>query len=317
MSLKTLVAAFFLTFAACSLVMPDYADAARMGGGRSFGSKPAMRSPTTPPAAMQRQAQPNAAQRQNAAQATAQPNRGFLGGMGGILGGLLAGTLIGSLLSGAGFSGGGLLDILLIGVVIFIVLKLLARRRATASAPAQAAAAGAHGGMMQTPMPSSEHLSRYADNSAGNASDAMQDAWGALRDGGTPQPQAPSMPAGFDADEFLRGAKMAYTRLQAAWDRRDLDDIAQFATPAVQDAIREQLAQEPESSHTEIMLVNAQLLEVSEDGAEERAQVYFDVLLREDPAQSTPTNAREIWHFVRDRQTGGMWKLDGIQQISG
>ena len=70
-------------------------------------------------------------------------------------------------------------------------LKLLARRRATASAPAQAAAAGAHGGMMQPPMPSPEHLSRYADNSAGNASDAMQDAWGALRDGGTPQPQAP------------------------------------------------------------------------------------------------------------------------------
>lgn len=313
MSLKSLVTAFFLTFAACTIIMPDYADAARLGGGRSFGSKPAMRSPATPPAAVQRQAQPNAAQRQNAV--PGQTGRGFLGGMGGILGGLLAGTLIGSLLSGAGFSGGGLLDILLIGVLIFVGLKLFARRRASAPSSAPAAAAGAAGGMMQTPMPQPEPL-RYADTAAANAPSAAQDAWSALGDGGTPQPQAPQVPAGFDADEFLRGAKLAYTRLQASWDKRDLNDIAQFTTPAVQEAIREQLSQEPQSSRTEIMLINAQLLEVTEDGSTEHAQVYFDVLLREDPAQQTPTNAREIWHFVRDRQTAGMWKLDGIQQIS-
>lgn len=314
MSLKSLVTAVFLTFAACTITMPDYADAARLGGGRSFGSKPAMRSPTTPPAAMQRQAQPNAAQRQNAVQG--QTGRGFLGGMGGILGGLLAGTLIGSLLSGAGFSGGGLLDILLIGVLIFIGLKLFARRRASAPSPAPAAAAGAAGGVMQTPMPQPEPASLYADTAAAHAPHGAQDAWGSLRDGGTPQPQAPQIPAGFDVDEFLRGAKQAYARLQASWDKRDLNDIAQFTTPAVQEAIREQLALEAGSGSTEIMLVNAQLLEVSEDGDDERAQVYFDVLLREDPAQQTPTNAREIWHFVRSRQTGGMWKLDGIQQIS-
>lgn len=315
MSLKSFVTAVFLTFAACTIVMPDYADAARMGGGRSFGSKPAMRSPAAQPGAMQRQAQPNAAQRQNAVQQAAQPGRGFLGGMGGMLGGLLAGTLIGSLLSGAGFSGGGLLDILLIGVLIFVGLKLFARRRASAPSPAPAAAAGAGGGMMQTPLSPQDHA--YADvTTADTAPNAARDAWASLNDGGTPQPEAPQMPAGFDADEFLRGAKLAYTRLQAAWDKRDLNDIAQFATPDVLEAIREQLAQEPAGSRTEIMLVNAQLLEVSEEGGEERAQVYFDVLLREDPAQPTPTNAREIWHFVRDRQPGSMWKLDGIQQIS-
>ena len=119
-----------------------------------------------------------------------------------------------------------------------------------------------------------------------------------------------------DIDEFLEGAKLAYTRLQASWDKRDLNDIAQFTTPPVMEALREQLAQEPSSGRTEIILVNAQLLEVNEEGTEERAQVYFDVLLREDPQQSTPTNAREIWHFVRERSNNGMWKLDGIQQIS-
>lgn len=309
MSFKALVTAFFLLFASCAVVMPDMAEAARMGGGRSFGSRPAMRSPAAPPATtMQRQAQTNAAQRQNA---VGQPNRGFLGGMGGIFGGLLAGTLLGSLLSGGGFSGGGLLDILILGLVIYLAYRFLIRRRAGSPAPAPAAAAGADGGMVQTPVLQKVSTSQYADVSSGSG--AAQ-AWGGLSGGAAAQ--GPQIPAGFDTEEFLQGAKLAYNRLQASWDKRDLNDIAQFATPAVMEALREQLAQEPEPSRTEIILVNAQLLEVTEDGADERAQVYFDVLLREDPQQQTPSNAREIWHFVRAR-TNGTWKLDGIQQVAG
>lgn len=308
MSFKALVTAFFLLFASCAVVMPDTAEAARMGGGRSFGSRPAMRSPAAPPTTMQRQAQPGAAQRQNA---VAQPNRGFLGGMGGMLGGLLAGTLLGSLLSGAGFSGGGFLDILILGVLIYLGYRFLVRRRAASSAPSPAAAAGAHGGLFQTSAPQADLASQYADTTANGT---VQSAWGALS-GATPQAEGPQLPAGFNADEFLQGAKLAYTRLQSAWDKRDLNDIAQFATPAVMDDLRAQMAQDPTPGHTEIILVNAQLLEVTEEGAEERAQVYFDVLLREDPQQPTPNNAREIWHFVRNRNNG-TWKLDGIQQVS-
>ena len=123
------------------------------------------------------------------------------------------------------------------------------------------------------------------------------------------------MPADFDAEEFLRGAKMAYNRLQAAWDNRDLNDIAQFASAAVMDAVRQQLAEETEPSKTEILLVNAQLLSVVNEDKEQRAQVYFDVLMRERPDQTTPSNVREIWHFVRELD-GGTWKLDGIQQVA-
>ncbi len=312
MSFKALITAFFLLFATCAVVVPDTTEAARLGGGRSFGSRPAMRTPAAPPATtMQRQAQPNAAQRQNA---VGQPNRGFLGGMGGVLGGLLAGTMLGSLLSGAGFSGGGFLDILILGVLVYLGYRFFIRRRAASSpAPAPAAAAGAHGGMMQTPIPQNAYTSQYAETPAQN--DQAPSAWGALNNGAAPQAEGPQLPAGFDVDEFLQGAKLAYTRLQSAWDKRDLNDIAQFATPAVMDALREQLLQDSGPSRTEIILVNAQLLEVKEDGPQEFAQVYFDVLLREDPQQSTPTNAREIWHFVREGRNG-IWKLDGIQQIA-
>ena len=300
----SLALAVFLAFA-CVSMTPDMSDAARLGGGRSFGSQPAMRQ--SAPAPVQR---PQTMQQRQMQQNAPQQRSGFLGGMGGILGGVLAGTLIGSLLSGGGFSGGGFMDIILLAAIAFIAYKLFSRRRA--GAPAPAAATAAPGGMAAPQAPYQPMERTDMQQSAAN------DAWGGLRS----QPMAsaeavngPTLPAGFDAEEFLRGAKMAYTRLQKAWDSRDLNDIAQFASPAVMEAVREQLQAEPTPTTTELLLVNAQLLEVTQEpGGVERAQVYFDVLMREDPKQETPSSVREIWHFMRENAQS-MWRLDGIQQV--
>ena len=94
------------------------ADAARIGGGRSFGGRPSMSQPFTrslpsnPSSSFNRQAQRPGQQMANAASPA---GRGLFGGMGGMLGGLLAGSLLGSLLFGGGFHGGGFLDIIIIG----------------------------------------------------------------------------------------------------------------------------------------------------------------------------------------------------------
>ena len=182
-------------------------------------------------------------------------------------------------------------------------LKLFARAR-NKTAPAPAGAGTAPAGGMEPPL---------------QRSDTAATGWDSLSSQGSTYNSQPEvvipMPADFDAEEFLRGAKMAYNRLQAAWDNRDLNDIAQFASPAVMDAVRQQLAEETEPSKTEILLVNAQLLSVVNEDKEQRAQVYFDVLMRERPDQTTPSNVREIWHFVRELD-GGTWKLDGIQQVA-
>ena len=61
--------------------------------------------------------------------------------------------------------------------------------------------------------------------------------------------------------------------------------------------------------------VNASLLSVDTVGDEQIAQVYLNVLLREDPSQEAPIDGREIWHFVRPASGDGTWKLDGIQQV--
>ena len=300
MKIKAILTMLIMLGGACMYALPDTADAARLGGGRSFGSRPSMSQPAQAPSAMQRQ---STQQRQQAAQAQQPQRKGFLGGMGGLLGGLLAGSLIGSLLFGGGFSGGGIMDILLLGILLFVGLKLFARARSKAQ-PAPAGAGNAPMGGMEPPLQRNDTAASGWDTLSG-----QNNAYNSQ-----PEVVIP-MPADFDAEEFLRGAKMAYNRLQAAWDSRDLNDIAQFASPAVMDAVRQQLAEETEPSTTEILLVNAQLLSVVNEDKEQRAQVYFDVLMRERPDQPTPSNVREIWHFVRELD-GGTWKLDGIQQVA-
>lgn len=313
MRLKASLAMAAFLAVACIATTPDMTDAARLGGGRSFGSQPAMRQAAPAPAPRPQAMQPQQRQMQQNAAPQKGGLFGGLGGMGGILGGVLAGTLLGSLLSGGGLGGGGgFLDIILLGAVAFLAYKLFSRRRAAAPTPA----AAAPGGMAAAPQPP---LYQPVEREDVQRQPAAEDAWGGLRSQPVESAAAvsgPTLPEGFDAEDFLRGAKMAYTRLQKAWDARDLNDIAQFANAAVMEAVREQLKAEPTPTTTELLLVNAQLLEVTrEPDGTERAQVYFDVLMREDPRQETPSSVREIWHFMRE-SAQGMWRLDGIQQVA-
>ena len=191
------------------------------------------------------------------------------------------------------------MDIILIGILAYLGYMLYKRFKQRSA---------------QQPSPAAANYSSAFQNSA----DTAQNGWNVLRQdpnytASTASPKV-DVPAGFNVDEFLKGAKMAYTRMQQSWDRRDLNDIAQFATPAVMNVLKEQLEQDRTPSQTELILVNAELLGVETEGNEQRAQVYFDVLMREDPRQPTPTSVREIWHFLRTSHNGN-WKLDGIQQV--
>lgn len=276
------------------------ADAARFGGGKSFGGSPSMgRSVSPPPPAPGLNRPAPGRDAPGAAAAPARP--GLLGGMGGMLGGLLAGSLIGSLLFGGGLHGGGFMDILLLGLVLYLAFKFFSRSRrpVPAEGPNPQAA-------YRREEPESSPLQRSGMN------------WEQFRDrpeGGPGAVAADAVPPGFDTEEFLRGAKMAYTRLQASWDKRDLDDIAQFATPAVTNEIRAQAESDPLPSTTEVLLINAQLLSVTEERGLQKASVYFDVLLREDPDVQATSQAREVWHF--ERGPNESWKLNGIQQVEG
>ncbi len=299
MTLKTLITMLFFVGSLMVVSVLDADAARRFGGGKSFGSKPSMQRSTTAPK------QQNPAVTQGAPSAAAQATKpGLLGGMGGMFGGLLAGTLLGSLLFGGPFNGGGMMDLLLIAVLLFFAFKLFSRMRGGQRASATSAAGGGGGAPSQGPM-------QYQQQ----AGEQNNHAWGNLQQGEAAfsPPKGPPVPEGFDIDDFLKGAKLAFNRLQDSWDKRDLDDIALFTSTSVQEEVKKQIDEDPNPGKTEILLSNAQLLSVIEENDEQRATVFFDVLMREDSNPET-VQVREVWHFVRP-VSGGSWKLDGIQQV--
>ena len=273
----------------------EQAEARRMGGGRSFGSSPSYQRSAPSPTSPQKSPSQPAQQGQTAPGTPAAAPRPF----GGMLGGLLMGGLIGSLLFGGmhSWGGPGLLDILIIsGLLFFLFLFLKARRMA----PQEAGQASFSTGLD----------SREAWGSAGSGYGPAQ---------GMPLPAAAEevkIPQGFDQDDFMKGAKAVYTRLQNSWDKRDLEDIHQFTSKDVWEEINRQAQEDPKPSKTEILRVNARLLEVASSNSHTVASVLFDVMMRESKEEDLSKEVREIWHFSKeDDDPKSFWVLEGIQQV--
>ena len=270
----------------------EQAEARRLGGGRSFGSSPSYQRSAPQPSSPQK-TQPS--QTQPTPQSPAAAPRPF----GGMLGGLLMGGLIGSLLFGGmhSWGGPGLLDILIFGGLLFLLFRFLkVRRMATQEAG-------------------------HASFSTGLGS---QETWGSPRPGygsgqGVPIPAAAEevkIPQGFDQEDFMKGAKAVYTRLQNSWDKRDLEDIRQFTSKEVWEEINRQAQEDPQPGKTEILRVNARLLEVASSNSHTVASVLFDVLMRESKDRDMAEEVREIWHFSKeDSDPNSFWVLEGIQQV--
>ena len=257
------------------LVITD-ADARRLGGGRSLG---AQRSVTAPPAATP--AKP--AQQQAAPQQAPQPAPVAQGSRWGALGGILGGLAIGGLL-GYLFGGNGLLGLLLLGLLavgVVLGLRALARRGATEpTRPLQLA------GMDETATPP-QQVSSGAVASA------------PLR-----------IPAGFDMSGFLRTAKMQFIRLQSANDAGRLDEIREFTTPELFEELR---VERKAAGHTDVVNLNADLLELATEKGNHWASVRFSGTLREERAE--PVGFEEVWNLVKPADGSSGWLLAGIQQM--
>lgn len=284
--------------------------AARLGGGRSFGSRPSYSTPYSRPSGVspsQPAYQPSAAAQQNQAARSAMGNRG---GMMGMLGGLALGGLLGSLFFGGAFEGINFMDILLFAGVAFLLFKLFASRRQTGVGQP----VGGYAQPNEAPA-----YQRNADNAgsgrAGFNTDLLFNRGGAPASGFKPSADKLVLPADFDAAGFLKGAKAAYAHLQQAWDHGDLAELRGLCTDQVFAELQQQIRQREGENRTELLKVEAELLEVRDVGGDREATVLFDVILRESPGQA-PSPVREVWHFTRSRASKQpTWFLDGLQQL--
>jgi len=302
-----------------SLGIQDAFAAKRLGGGGNVGrqrdAQTLQRAPTPSPAVPPGATRPNAPGVPGNAAAPAPvrpqvapapapvpqrnswlgPLAGFAGGA--LLGGLLFGGHGGGL--GGGDMGGGLLNIIIMGLVVAGFIYLV--RRFLFSAPPQQYAETAPAGWAEVP-PQTQYAPQSSYSSGGQQA---------------PMDQVPlNLPPGFDLPGFIREAKLAYVRLQAANDVGDLNDLRQFTTPQMYAEISLAIQERGGAQQrVEVLTVDAQLLDLTIENNEAIASVQYQATLRED--QGAPEIANEIWHvrkLLNDPHSS--WLLVGIQQVA-
>jgi len=265
-----------------SLIAID-ADARRFGGGRNLGMQRS--------APAQQQAAPKApVQQQQAAPATpAQQPTGASKWLGPLAGFALGAGLAALFLNNgwAGLLAGMLLIGLIIAVVTFAARAMLRNR--VAQGPLQYAGAGAGTQPTLDALPGGARMHSVA---------ATAGRW----------------PAGFNATEFVRHARLNFVRLQEAYDRKDLSMMRDFLAPDVYREIEADIrAAGATEEKTEVLTLEADVVDVVEEAGSYIVSVRFTGMIRESAGrEAEPFN--EIWHLEKPVSGRSGWTLAGIQQ---
>ncbi|MDB5966988.1 MAG: import inner rane translocase, subunit Tim44 [Polaromonas sp.] len=304
------------------------AEAKRLGGGKSFGKQSsnvtqrdaaggtgAAAKPATPPAA-------------GAAPAPVAPKRPW----GAMLGGLAAGLGLAWLASSLGLGGAfsqiimfALLALVIMLVVGFVMRKLKGGGTA-ASGQAPYALQGA--GTATTPR-------NYSPENVGNDASARPwerssmafeaskqgagEAGGSMIGSALAGSQSWGVPAGFDAEGFLKACKANFLTLQDAWDRSDIQNLRAMMTDEMLEQIKVQLAEREShtgggTNKTDVVMLEAQLLGIEELSDVYMASVEFSGMIRED-ASAGASPFREVWNMTKPRNGGSGWLVAGVQAL--
>lgn len=290
------------------------ADAKRLGGGKSSGMQrdmPARTAPDAPPAkpatpAPGQQAAP-ATNPAAAAGPAAAPKRNWMGPLAGLAAGLGLAALMSHLGLGAEFANFLLIALLVLAAIV-VVRMIMARRQQAQPQPAGASYRSGASGQVAWP--------------AGGGTPAPAPAAAATDPVVTPasEPAAPApvarafVPAAFDSEGFGRTAKMIFIRLQAANDTGDLDDLRAFTTPEMFAELSMDIRERGTASqHTEVLGVESEVVDVTEDGGRQVVSVRFRGQLREQ-AGTEPVSVDEVWHLVKPADGSRSWAIAGIEQ---
>lgn len=117
------------------------------------------------------------------------------------------------------------------------------------------------------------------------------------------------LPPELDRDELLARLRSQFVRLQAAWDRRELDVLRALTTPDMLAELCVHLSEAcAEPNRTDVMTLCAELVGFDELDAGYLASVEFSGMIRE-CADGGATPFRELWMLARTREEGADWRL--------
>ena len=277
-------------------------EAKRLGGGSTSGFKrqtppPQQPNPATPatPAATPNATAPAAAAGPAAAAAAA-PKRSWMGPIAGLAAGLGLAALFSHL--GLGAEMANFLMIALLAVAAFFLIRVLMRR--FGPTPARTPALATPGGMQFA----GHGAPAFGSGSAAGSPSPVV----------TPQPVAGRVPAGFDADAFVRIAKLIFIRMQAANDAANLDDLRQFSTPEMFAVFRLELQDRKGAAQkTDVVQLDAEVVDYAEERDQYIVSVRFHGLIREESEQAAEP-FDEVWHLVKPTDGSREWAIAGIAQ---
>lgn len=229
---------------------------------------------------------------------------------------MLSGGLLGSLLRGEDFTGPRLIDLIALGLVIFVLLRLVSGRSKSQDRqqPSQP----------NRPDPAPDDTPTRLESPPGkpNMYTNAQAAWDYLKTKPGAQPSGrvatadhiPPPADGSPDEQFLAGAKLAYSRILAALTARDFDDLAQFVTPDFLTKFKNRLP-ETTTGHLDILLVEATLTGQREENGRTVMDVEYKALVRE-PGAAQNTERHEHWRFTRDNATPrANWLLEEMKRL--
>lgn len=269
-SFLTLALAVFLTVS-----VADNAQAKRFGSGgfgKSFSSSPFKKAPATSPSKANKPAD-----KQQAAPAGGQGRKGM---MGGLMGGLLAGGLFAYLLGNGAFEGLQFMDILLFGLIGFVLFKLFAGQRRQAAGPAGQYFQGRE----QAPL---------AGTGQSSVSDIPMD-----------------LPNGMDVSGFTSRALEHFKLVHEAWDKGNMDLVAEYLAPELLQELTEQRRSQNASMKHEVLDLTAEIVrsEPSREGH------ILSVLFRGrmiDVLENEEMGVFDVWHL--QQRDNGPWLIIGIE----
>ncbi len=326
--MKSLIIALTMAVAAAGLV-PTEADAKRLGGGGSSGMQRSLPSRAAPDSVPARPATPaatpNTAGAPAAAAAAAAPKRSWMGPIAGLAAGLGIAALMSHLGMGAGFA--NIIMLVLLAVAGFVLVRFLMKRfgpKPVANPNAMAFAGAGPVGNAERAAPMAIPPTVFPDyrpNATGPAAEAARSPAADVTPAASVAP-APveivgrALPAGFDAEGFQRIAKMIFIRMQAANDAGDLNDLRNFTTPEMFAAARVDLQDRgSQTQRTDVVKIEAQVLDLEDDGQRQIVSVRFHGLIREE-VDGVANPFDEVWHMVKPHDGSREWAISGIQQTA-
>ncbi|MEB0134397.1 Tim44-like domain-containing protein [Actimicrobium sp. CCC2.4] len=312
--MKKYLLIMMLAFGALSMVATEVA-AKRMGGGGSFGRQSQGVSRQAPSQSSQAASQARPATPAAAPGVTppkpASPWRGMLGGA-------LLGLGLGAMLSHFGLGGAmasmisTLLMVGLLAAAAFFIYRMFKRKTDDGSKPGYAGGydAGSTDNSSRNYTP--EIGSRIEPVAQPAALQSVPLASGAAAAVAEPF----GVPADFDVPGFLRNSKTYFIRLQAAWDKADINDIREFTSSEMFAELRLQIQERGASANvTDVVKLDAELMGVETVGGDYLASVKFSGMIKE--SENAPAEPfAEAWNLSKPTSGQGGWILAGIQQLS-